>query len=219
MAHLDRSGLLHITLPHEFSMDIPALQCQKKPCAQTLRRAQATYRVRFGRHTASSSRGGLAARESIPIVMRQGGGSQVYSGVPLLFLGHLMSKTSTTGGQACSPSQEVLQAVHSADSIDTENSSTRGWSVWVHSSQVRLLDSSVPYNILLESVKSIRRMETPQWPSERPGPRQRVVVHNLADHFHCCNEPSDGRSGASSGAGGIWSSGGNSGRLKLSRRG
>ena len=38
MAHLGRSGLLRITLPHEFSMYIPALECQKKtPCAQTRR--------------------------------------------------------------------------------------------------------------------------------------------------------------------------------------
>ena len=41
---------------------------------------------------------------------------------------------------------------HSADSIDTESLSTRGRSVWVHSSQVRLLHSSVPNNGLLERV-------------------------------------------------------------------
>ena len=36
------------------------------------------------------------------------------------------------------------------DSIDTENLSTRGRSVWVRSSQVRLLDNSVPHNSLPE---------------------------------------------------------------------
>ena len=49
----------------------------------------------------------------------------------------------------CCPSPIKLdesKSLHSTDSIDTENLSTRGWSVWVHSSQVRLLDSSVPHN-------------------------------------------------------------------------
>ena len=44
-----------------------------------------------------------------------------------------------------SPTQlDKIKNLHSTDSIDTESLSTRGWSVWVHSSQVRLLDSSVP---------------------------------------------------------------------------
>ena len=37
-----------------------------------------------------------------------------------------------------------FEYLHSLDSIDTESLSTRGQSVWVHSIQVRLLDSSVP---------------------------------------------------------------------------
>ena len=41
---------------------------------------------------------------------------------------------------------DKIKNLHSTDSIDTENLSTRGWSVWIHSSQVRLLDSSVPHN-------------------------------------------------------------------------
>ena len=36
------------------------------------------------------------------------------------------------------------------DSIDTETLSTRGRSVWVRSSQVRLFNSSVPHNSLPE---------------------------------------------------------------------
>ena len=42
--------------------------------------------------------------------------------------------------------------VHSTDSIDKESLSTRGRSVWAHSSQVRLLDSCVPRNSLPERV-------------------------------------------------------------------
>ena len=41
---------------------------------------------------------------------------------------------------------DKIKNLHSADSIDTENSSTRGWSAWVHSSQARSSDSSVPHN-------------------------------------------------------------------------
>ena len=41
LAHLGRSGTLYIALPHEFSMNIPALACQKTPYAQTPRRTQA----------------------------------------------------------------------------------------------------------------------------------------------------------------------------------
>ena len=44
----------------------------------------------------------------------------------------------------------VRPHVHLTDSIDTENLSTRGRLVWVLSSQVRLLDSSVPHNSLPE---------------------------------------------------------------------
>ena len=36
---------------------------------------------------------------------------------------------------------DEIKSLHSTDSIDTENSGTRGRSIWVHS---RLLDSSVP---------------------------------------------------------------------------
>ena len=55
---------------------------------------------------------------------------------------------STSQRWDCLPSNQAHQLdkiknFHSLDSIDTENLSTRGWSVWVHSSQVRLLDSSV----------------------------------------------------------------------------
>ena len=47
---------------------------------------------------------------------------------------------------------DKIENLHSADSIDTESLSTRGRSVWVHSSQVRLLESSVPHNSLPERV-------------------------------------------------------------------
>ena len=40
---------------------------------------------------------------------------------------------------------------HSADSTDTESLSTRGRSVWVHSSQVGLIDNSMPNKSLPES--------------------------------------------------------------------
>ena len=43
-----------------------------------------------------------------------------------------------------------IENIHLTDSIDTENLSTRGRSVWVRSSQVRLLDNSVPHNSLPE---------------------------------------------------------------------
>ena len=41
-----------------------------------------------------------------------------------------------------------INNLHSTDTIDTENSGTRGRLIWVHSSQVRLLESSVPHNSL-----------------------------------------------------------------------
>ena len=47
---------------------------------------------------------------------------------------------------------DKIKNLHLTDSIDTENLSTRGRSVWVRSSQVRLLDSSVPYKTLPEKV-------------------------------------------------------------------
>ena len=43
-----------------------------------------------------------------------------------------------------------LKNLHSPDTIDTESLSARGRSVWVHSSQVRLLDTSVPHSSLSE---------------------------------------------------------------------
>ena len=45
---------------------------------------------------------------------------------------------------------DKIKNLHSAASVDTENLSTRGRLVWGHSSQVRLLDSSVPHNSLPE---------------------------------------------------------------------
>ena len=47
---------------------------------------------------------------------------------------------------------EEIKNFHSTDSIDTETSGTRGLSIWVHSSQVGLLDSSVHHNRLPEWV-------------------------------------------------------------------
>ena len=45
-----------------------------------------------------------------------------------------------------------IKNLHSLDSIDTESLSARGRSVWVHSSQVRLLDTSVPHSSMPEAV-------------------------------------------------------------------
>ena len=45
---------------------------------------------------------------------------------------------------------DKIENFHSTDSIDTETSGTRGLSIWVHSSQVGLLDSSVHHNRLPE---------------------------------------------------------------------
>ena len=42
---------------------------------------------------------------------------------------------------------------HPTDTIDTENSGTRGPSIWVHSSEFGLLGSSVPHQTLLEWVR------------------------------------------------------------------
>ena len=47
---------------------------------------------------------------------------------------------------------DKIKNFHLTDSIDTENSSTHGWSDWVRSSQVRLLDSSLLHNSLPERV-------------------------------------------------------------------
>ena len=47
---------------------------------------------------------------------------------------------------------DKFKNLHLTDSIDTENLSTRGRSVWVHSSQVRLLDTSVPHSSMPEAV-------------------------------------------------------------------
>ena len=48
-----------------------------------------------------------------------------------------------------------IKNFHLTESIDTELLSIRGQSVWVHSSQVRLLDSSVPHNSLPEREGSV----------------------------------------------------------------
>ena len=50
---------------------------------------------------------------------------------------------------------DEIKNFHLTDSIDTERLSTRGRSVWVHSSQVRLLGSSVPHNSLPEREGSV----------------------------------------------------------------
>ena len=47
---------------------------------------------------------------------------------------------------------DEIKNFHSTDSIDTKNSGTRGRSIWVNSSQVGLLDSSMPHNSLPERV-------------------------------------------------------------------
>ena len=47
---------------------------------------------------------------------------------------------------------DKIKNLHLTDSIDTENLSTRGRSVWVHSSQVRLLETSVPHSSMPEAV-------------------------------------------------------------------
>ena len=50
---------------------------------------------------------------------------------------------------------DEIENLHSLDSIDTESLSTRGRSVWVHSSQVRLVETSVPHNDLPERVEPL----------------------------------------------------------------
>ena len=50
---------------------------------------------------------------------------------------------------------DKIEHLHSTNTIDTKNSGTCGRSVWVHSSQVRLLDSSVPHNSLPERVEPL----------------------------------------------------------------
>ena len=52
---------------------------------------------------------------------------------------------------------DKIENLHSAASVDTENLSTRGRLVWGHSSQVRLLDSSVPHNGLPERLGPLGR--------------------------------------------------------------
>ena len=56
----------------------------------------------------------------------------------------IQNSTPPLGRLLYPPAFDIHRNVHLTDSIDTENLSTRGRSVWVHSSQVRLLDSSVP---------------------------------------------------------------------------
>ena len=51
--------------------------------------------------------------------------------------------------------QDKTENLHLTESIDTELLSIRGQSVWVHSSQVRLLDSSVPHSSLPEREGSV----------------------------------------------------------------
>ena len=41
-----------------------------------------------------------------------------------------------------------IKIIHSPDSIATENSGTRGRSIWVHLSQVGLLDNGLPRSLL-----------------------------------------------------------------------
>ena len=54
------------------------------------------------------------------------------------------------------PSQSTqldkIENLHPTDTIATENSGTRGRSIWVHSSEFGLPDSSVPHNRLSERV-------------------------------------------------------------------
>ena len=62
--------------------------------------------------------------------------------------GHRQLKHGTAYRKIRPTKLDKIKNLHSTDSIDTKNSSSRGRSIWVHSSQVRLLKSSVPHNSL-----------------------------------------------------------------------
>ena len=93
-----------------------------------------------------------------------------------------------------------IKNLHSTDSINTENSGTRGRSIWVHSSQVRLLDTSVPHSSMPEAVGLLRtgvtrdqvsrrrkELETSPVlrPSAGPGPSDAVASLALVDEPVC----------------------------------
>ena len=64
------------------------------------------------------------------------------------------SHEAPSAGNAISSRATILgenKNLHSAASTDTESLSTRGRSVWVHSSQVGLIDNSMPNKSLPES--------------------------------------------------------------------
>ena len=72
-----------------------------------------------------------------------------------MLFGVVVVSTRVWTGSDChyhSTRLDEIKNLHSADSIATETYGTRGRSVWVHSSQVRLLDSSLPHNSLLKRV-------------------------------------------------------------------
>ena len=53
--------------------------------------------------------------------------------------------------------------IHPTDTIATENSGTRGRSVWVHSSSVGLLDNSLPHRVgPLKTSVALDRVSTPK---------------------------------------------------------
>ena len=52
---------------------------------------------------------------------------------------------------------DKIKYLHLTDSIDTGSLSARGRSIWVHSSEFRLVDSSVPHQTLLEKVRPLGR--------------------------------------------------------------
>ena len=52
---------------------------------------------------------------------------------------------------------DKIKNFHLTDSIDTKSLSARGRSIWVHSSEFGLLDSSVPRQTMLERVRPLGR--------------------------------------------------------------
>ena len=51
---------------------------------------------------------------------------------------------------------DEIKNFHSTDTIDTENSGTRGRPIWVHSSQVGRIDNSLPHNWVCRLVREDR---------------------------------------------------------------
>ena len=90
--------------------------------------------------------------------------------------GHPQLEDGTVYRQLRPTQLDKIKNLHSTDTIDTENSGTRGGPIWVHSSQVGKADSKWVCHVV------------PAYPNVSPGPMNGSILLRYPGHYSsfCC---------------------------------